>query len=198
LGFVPWYSRSRASHSRVRLLVPLSLSLFAYASNHLSVTLLPVWRPLPPCIKPHFSFLFCSHVLTPAHPLFLYYTTVWSFSYPVCHHNFPCHCNQSPVHLSPHLLSASVLPPFPPFALTHTFVLPFYLLLVRCSSALHKLCMYDVCLTTGNLLFWLDPFSGCHSKFELRTSFGLDKPLRTAVFGPINACSRVLKFDSLL
>jgi hypothetical protein len=126
--------------------------LSAYASNHLSVTLLPVWRPLPPCINPcchvtpsHFSFLFCIHVLTPVHPSvsILYKCMVLRLS---------CLSSQFPYfviaisHLfTYHLLSASVLPPFPlSHSRTYLRSLFFYLLVVRCSAS-HKLRMYDVC-----------------------------------------------------
>ena len=129
--------------------------LFAYASNHLSVNLLPVWRPQLPCINhllPCYTiafFLLCNHnILTPVHPsvFILYNCMVLRLSCLLS--QSPYHRNQSPVHLPKHAdcissscLSVCVLPPFPTLPLSHippfAFFFLFKLLVVLC-SCLHK------------------------------------------------------------
>ena len=128
--------------------------LFAYASNHLSVNLLPVWRPqlrasITCChVTPSHFFLLCNHnILTPVHPsvFILYNCMVLRLSCLLS--QSPYHRNQSPVHLPKHAdCISSSCPfacslPFPPSRfrtyLRLLFFFLFKLLVVRC-SCLHK------------------------------------------------------------
>ena len=93
----------------------------------------------------------------------------------------------------PHLLSASVLPPFP-LSHSRTYLrslsLFIYWSLLFCFAQI----VYVRCvLTIGNLLFgWTRLVRVIIQTFKVR-SFGLDKnksPLRTAAFGCLNTCTR--------
>ena len=142
--------------------------LFAYASNHLFVNLLPVWRPLPPCINhllPCYTiaFLFlCNHVLTLCTPsVFILYKCMVlhlsclssQFAYFVIAISHLFTYPNTPT-VFPHLcLSACVLPSFPSLPLSHIPPFPFFLLIGRSLFCLAQIVYVRCVLTTGNLRF---------------------------------------------
>jgi len=160
---------------------------------------------------------FCFFVTTFSHlctPLCLYYTSVWSFTCPVCHHSLLTLSSQS-VTRSPTqtrrlyfpILSVRLRPPFlslPP-AFAHTSVPFFFLIIGRSLFCLAQIVYVRCVLTTGNLRFWLKPvWCASFKVFEVAyrvgprtvcTSFGNEgkRTARVRLPEPISS-----NFDSLL
>ena len=166
-----------------------------YASNHLSVNLLPVWRPLPPrasincChVTPsHFCFL-CNHVLTPVHPsvFILYKCMVLHLS---CLSSQFAYFVIAISHLFTYLNMPTVFPHVLPSAFADTSV-PFFII-GRSLFCFAQIVYVRCVLTTGNLRFGWNPFGVCiiiQSFFMSRFALGHvplseKKGKRTAAFG---------------